>query len=198
VTLIWSAGGALCEGATSLSELSNSEGTLKDVFLKSDGGSDRDWEEPFQGEVKREDYFLTFYPNLNAYFISPAPLCEVKNGKFRWVLHDDDTFNIEWDAEGVEHAYLEFFRHNELGEPIKNRDRALPIKVKVKKKSDLSDTSAFEWIEPLPQYAVKKGETIKLVQREDGALWAFNFCCIINGQLFVVDPEGKYGSGTHK
>lgn len=150
-------------------------------------------DKPLLGSLVREDYTLTFYPKLNAYSISPAPLCELIHGKFRWVLHDDDTFTIDWnDEDKIEYAYLEFFSHKESGEPS-DRARALPFEVKEYDPK----TKKYNWVSPLPQYVIKKGEKIIFTKGADGALWAFNFCCFINGELFRVDPETKRGTGTH-
>lgn len=141
------------------------------------------------GSLVREDYNLTFYPQLNAYFISPAPPCELINKKFRWLFDDQDILTIHWVAESIAHAYLEFFSHDESGAPSTHRDRALPIEV-------LTDAG---WKMPLPQYAIKQAQTIMLPQNKNGALWEFNFCCFTtNGDFYTVDPETKRGTGTGK
>jgi hypothetical protein len=148
-------------------------------------------------------YFLTFYPTKNAYFIFPAPLCELIEGRFRWVLGGEETFIIDWDSDEVEYAYLEFFPHKESGKSIDGRARPSPINVdkkldagnnqlRIEKDKDSPD----DWVSPLAQYVIQRGEKIKMVKNSANSFWEFNFCCKIGKRIFVVDPETKYGSGT--
>jgi len=155
------------------------------------------------GDSPVSNYFLTFYPTKNAFFISPAPLCELVNGRFRWVLDGEETFTIDWDSDGVEYAYLEFFPHKESGESVDGRARPSPINVdkklyagnnqlKIEKDKDSPD----DWVSPLAQYVIQRGEKIKMVKNNANSFWEFNFCCKIGKRIFVVDPETKYGTGT--
>lgn len=133
-------------------------------------------------------YQIKFFPNLDSFTISPSPDFIVDDDGFRWVFLQDDELNVNW-VPGVTNQYLEFGRHLH---PDEVKDRSSPIALK---------DGSGNLVQPLFVYNIQEKETIYFMENKNATkpgLWFFNFCCLINGVHYKIDPEMQSGTGTKK
>lgn len=169
------------------------------------------------------EYTIKFYPNANAFKISPSPKfslnkSENKIQEFRWIFDDNDIIHVHWIGEGgknFKNVYLEFrsLDYSERCMQIEIFDEKEEKWINVNKEvesffsSETKNSFDHKKIKDFirGRYHLDTKGTIRIIKKDDYKRWSFDFCCEKwysekGGGSYRhcrIDPEMKIGSGTN-